>query len=120
MGVKIKTKGSFKNTERYLELHQDSVFTEQQIYQIADYALDLFKKNTPSSSGKTAKSWSYEIIKKNDKYSIIMHNLNIQNGYNIAILVDNGHATSSGRYVSGTHYIDQTIKDISKYIDTLK
>lgn len=120
MGVRIKIKGSFKNTEKYLKSHQDSAFTEQQIYQIADYALELFKKNTPTSSGKTANSWSYEIVKKNGKYSIFMHNSNIQNGYNIAILVNDGHATSDGHYISGTYYIDQTIKEISKYIDTLK
>ena len=48
MGIKVKTKGSFKNTEQYLETHQESAFTEQQIYQIADRALELFKKNTPS------------------------------------------------------------------------
>ena len=120
MGIKVKTKGSFKNTEQYLETHQESAFTEQQIYQIADRALELFKKNTPSSSGKTAESWSYEIRKKNGRYSIIMHNSNIQNGYSVAILVNDGHATADGRYVSGTHYIDQTIKEISKYIDTLK
>ena len=47
-------------------------------------------------------------------------NSNIQNGLNIAILVDTGHATPSGRYVSGTHYIDETIKEIYKYIDNKK
>ena len=120
MRIKVKTKGTFKNTEQYLESHQDSAFTEQQIYQIADHALELFKKNTPISSGKTADSWSYEIIKKKGKYSIIMHNSNIQNGYNIAILINDGHATADGHYISGTHYIDQTLKEISKYIDTLK
>lgn len=120
MGIKVTSKGGFKNTEEYLQTHKKSIYTDDQIYSIAEKALELFNKNTPSSSGKTAESWSYEIKKHNGKYSIIMHNSNIQNGYSIAILVDEGHATQEGKYVSGAHYIDKTIKEIIKYINTLK
>lgn len=120
MGMKVKVKGSFKNIETYLETHKTSIYTEDQIYQIAEKSLALFKKNTPSKSGKTADSWSYEIVKHNGQYSIVMHNSNIQNGFNIAILVDEGHATQSGTYVSGTHYIDKTVKEVFNYINTLK
>ena len=120
MGIKVKVKGSFKSTEEYLQTHKSSIFTEDQIYQIAEKSLELFKKNTPSKSGKTAESWSYEINKRNGKYSIIMHNSNIQNGYSVAILVNDGHATQSGQYISGTHYIDKTIEEIFKYINSLK
>lgn len=120
MGIKVKTKGHFKNTEQFLETNSKSIYTEDQIYQIADVGLELFSKNTPSSSGKTANSWTYEIIKKNGQYSIIYHNTNIQNGYNVAILVDEGHATSSGKRIPGTHYIDHTIKEIFNYINNLQ
>ncbi len=120
MSIKVTTKGSFKNTEEFLKTHQNSIFTEQQIHQIAEKALELFKKNTPSKSGKTAESWSYEIIKKYGKHTIIMHNSNIQNGYSIAILINDGHATKDGKYVSGTHYIDHTIEQIDEYINKLK
>lgn len=120
MSIRVKTIGSFKNTENYLLKHKKSMFTEEQIKEIAEYSLELFEKNTPTKSGKTAESWSYEIKEHNGKYVIDMHNSNIQNGYNIAILVDEGHALKTGRWVSGEHYIDQTIKDIFKYIDKMK
>lgn len=120
MGIKVKTSGNFKNTEKYLKTHEKSAYTEDQIYQIAEKAVELFAKNTPSSSGKTSESWSYEVVQHNGEYIIELHNSNIQNGYNIAILVDEGHATKSGNYVSGKHYIDHTIKEIFKYIKTIQ
>ena len=120
MGIKVKTSGNFKNTEKYLLTHKKSMFTDEQIIQIAEEALRLFRKNTPNRSGKTMDSWGYEIRETNGKYSIIMHNYNIQNGYNIAILVDEGHALRSGKWVAGEHYIDQTIKEIFNYINSMK
>lgn len=120
MGIKVKLKGSFKNTEKYLDEHPSSIFTKEQIYEIAEKALELFQKNTPTSSGKTAMSWSYEVKQHNGSYEIIMHNSNIQNGYSIAILLNDGHATASGKYISGTHYIEDTMKDIFKFIDSIQ
>lgn len=119
-GIKVKSTGSFKNTETFLLEHKKSMFTYEQIVDIAEKSMQLFKKNTPSKSGKTSESWSYEIRKVKEEYVIDIHNSNIQNGYNIAILVDEGHAVYGGGWVSGTHYIDQTIKDIFKYIDKIK
>ena len=118
--LQVKNSGSFKNIENYLLTHKKSSFTEEQIIDIANKSLELFILNTPSKTGKTAESWSYEIENKNGKYSIILHNSNIQNGYNIAILVDEGHATQTGIWVSGKHYIDETIKQIFKYIDKMR
>lgn len=120
MSFKIKTKGDFKNTETFLLSHKESAFTMDQIIDIANESLKIFKYNTPVESGKTAESWRYEINKINGEYIIDFHNDNIQNGINIAILVDSGHATSDGRWIAGKHYIDQTIKDIFKYINKIK
>lgn len=120
MGIKIKNTGDFKNTEKYLLSHKKSIFTQEQIIKIAEHSLKLFENNTPKSSGKTAESWSYEIEFVNNEYVINMHNSNIQNGYNIAILIDEGHALQTGNWIAGKHYIDQTIKEIFKYIDKMK
>ena len=76
--VKVKTSGSFKNTETYLLNHRKSMFTESDIIDIANKSIELFKKNTPSKSGKTADSWDYEIKKEKDQYIIYINNDNIQ------------------------------------------
>ena len=118
--VKVKESGNFKNTETFLLSHRESLFTEKDIVDIAEKSMELFRKNTPTKSGKTAESWSYTIEKENNQYVIYVNNSNIQNGLNIAILIDTGHGTASGKYVPGTHYIDETIEEIYKYIDNKK
>lgn len=120
MAIKVKTTGSFKNIDEYLIQHKKSMFTYDDIKEIGEYSLDSFKKNTPTKTGKTAEMWSYDIEENNGQYIINMYNDNIQNGYNIAILVDQGHATYSGTWVQGQHYIDQTIEQIVKYINKMK
>lgn len=120
MGIKVKSTGDFKNIENYILTHKESMFTEEQIVEIAEKSLELFKKNTPTKSGVTAESWSYEIKKVKGEYVIDMHNSNIHNGVNVAILVDSGHALYNGGWVPGTHYIDQTIEEIFKYVDKMK
>lgn len=116
MGIKIKQSGDFKNIETFFLKHR-KFFTEEDIIDIAEYGLKVFSENTPSKSGKTSESWSYEITSTKNKWNIEYNNSNIQNGINIAILVDTGHGTSEGKWVSGTHYIDKSIKTIYKYID---
>lgn len=120
MGMKVKSSGNFKNTETFLLNHRKSLLSEEQLVQIAEKGTSMFENNTPSKSGKTAKSWGYYITEENKLKIINFTNSNIQNGINIAIIIDTGHATVSGSYVSGTHYIDKTIKDICKYINKLK
>lgn len=118
--VKIKSSGGFKNTETFLLKNRKSLFTDEEIVEIAEKSIELFRKNTPSDTGKTAESWSYEIKEEHNEHVIYINNTNIQNGLNIAILVDTGHATSVGKYVSGKHYIDETINEIYKYINAKK
>lgn len=117
MGFKIKSKGNFNNIESYLLTHRKSPLNETELIEVAEYGLKLFKNNTPSKSGKTADSWYYTITNEKHKQCIEYNNTNIQNGLNIAILVDMGHATAQGKWVSGTHYIDDTIEELCSYIN---
>lgn len=117
MGIVVRNKGNFNNIEKFIIQHKNSMFTYEEIIQIAEYGLKKFEKNTPSKSGKTSESWSYNIIDTKNGRVIEYNNSNIQNGLNIAILIDTGHATATGKWVPGTHYIDKTIKSICSYID---
>lgn len=69
---------------------------------------------TPKRTGKTAASWTFEIKEdySNGQISIQFINTNIQNGVNIAIILDVGHATGRGNWVKGRNYIDPAIQPI--------
>ena len=49
--------------------------------------------------------------------TLAFHNDNINNHINIAVILDEGHATGTGGWVTGRHYIDPAIEPI---IDRLK
>lgn len=113
--ITVKQKYRGDDTEQYL-MQLNKSFNEEQIKVIAEKSLEKFRQNTPSDSGLTANSWEYTIEQKDKKWIINFNNTNIQNGMNIALLIENGHATPSGKWISGKHYIDKTLKEIQKEI----
>lgn len=115
MGFRIVTKGSFKHTKKYL-IDSNKVLSldTEKVRDIADETLIKLKEASPYES--IANAWSYE-IKTNQKGSeLIFNNSNIENGVNVAIIVDSGHASSSGKWVSGKNYIKKPISDAYKKI----
>ena len=52
------------------------------------------------------------IVRKGEKVSIIWKNSNINDGVPIAIILQYGHGTRNGGYVTGIDYINPAIKPI--------
>lgn len=67
---------------------------------------------TPVKTGKTANSWTYEIVRTKASTTISFYNSNIQNGVPIAIILQYGHATGTGGWVQGRDYINPAIRPI--------
>lgn len=67
---------------------------------------------TPKDSGKTADSWSYEVKISNSRISLTWKNSNSVDGAPIAILLQYGHATRNGGYVTGQDYINPALRSI--------
>lgn len=107
----FKSKGDFSKTnkffERMLEIIDLSVFDEY-----GKRGVEALQASTPIDSGKTASSWSYEIVHKKGRVSVIWNNSNINNGVNIAIILQYGHGTRSGAYVQGVDYINPALKPV--------
>ena len=109
--ITFRQKGDFSKLTRYLE-------RAKEVVKLGD--LDKFGREgvaalasaTPVDSGKTASSWSYEIKHKNGSVSISFYNSNIQNGVNIAIILQYGHGTRNGGWVQGRDYINPAIQPI--------
>ena len=81
--------------------------------------VDALQAATPVRTGKTANSWYYEITKENGQVSIVWYNTNINDGVNIAVIIDSGHASLNGSWVQGYNYIysaiNPVISKINKY-----
>ena len=112
MGIYFRQKGDFQRLQRYLAKAIDAV-TLVHLQKYGEMGVEALKSATPVDSGATAMSWSYEIAQTNSGYSIEFHNSNIVDGwFNVALMVDIGHGTGTGGWVSGRNYIDPAIQPV--------
>lgn len=107
--ISIKQRGDFKETEKLLKksLGRDYISVLEKYGQQGVSALSA---STPIDSGLTASSWSYKIIQNESGFSVSWENSNVQKNVNIAIILQYGHGTRNGGYVSGRDYINPALQ----------
>lgn len=109
--IRFQHKGNFKNSERYLKrLSRDTRFDFLDEY--AKRGVQALASATPIDSGRTADSWSYEIVRVDGLIGIYWTNDNINNGVQIAVILQSGHGTGTGGWVEGRDYINPAIQPI--------
>jgi hypothetical protein len=109
--ITIKSRGSFQNTDRFLtKLSKSDIFATLEKY--GSRGVAVLAAATPTESGETAASWTYEVVRRKGYYSIIWKNIHEAAGRPIAILLQYGHGTGTGGYVPGRDYINPAIRPI--------
>lgn len=109
--ISFRQKGDFSKLTRFLERAKESVHVGI-LDKYGKEGVAALSSATPHGTGKTAESWYYEIENKNGSATISFCNSNIQNGVNIAIILQYGHATKGGGWVKGKDYINPAIRPI--------
>ena len=109
--IKFVQKGDFSNLERFINrvLRKDYLNVLEKYGQLG---VQMLSEYIPKDSGKTAASWSYQIVGENGKTSLVWTNSNINKGVPIAIILQYGHGTRNGGYVSGMDYINPAMRPI--------
>jgi hypothetical protein len=111
VAISFSSSGDFKQTETFLlKMSRGDLFSRLDRY--GKIGVDALSKATPRDSGKTAGSWGYRIIKSRINPGIEWYNDNVEDGVNVAILIQYGHGTGTGGYVQGKDYINPAIKPI--------
>lgn len=109
--ISFRQKGDYSKLTRYLEKIKESMrFGYLDKYGREGVA--ALSAATPVDSGKTASSWSYEIVNKGDTVTLSFLNSNVNNGVPIAIILQYGHGTGTGGWVQGRDYINPAIQPI--------
>lgn len=109
--ITFRQKGDFSNLSCFFERVKEAVkIGDLDKYGRAGVA--ALSSATPVDTGKTAASWTYKIVRQNGSVSVEFHNTNIQKGVPIAIILQTGHATSTGGWVEGRDYINPAIQPI--------
>ena len=102
-------------SEEYLKnLKQMQI--ESILSKYAQIGVQALANATPKDSGATAYAWGYEIEKDANGYAIYWTNDNINEGVNIAVILQYGHGTGTGGYVQANDYINPAMAPVFEQI----
>jgi hypothetical protein len=109
--IRITHRGNFSKTMRFLNKASHRSYLSI-LRRYGEEGVLALSNATPTDSGLTAESWSYEITETADGASITWKNSNLNQGINIALLLQYGHGTGTGGYVEGRDYINPALQPI--------
>lgn len=106
--ITVKHKGDFKKTTKFFArmLNRDYASV---LDKYGREGVKALSSATPVGTGETSASWFYEIERNGDSISLVWGNDNVNDGVNIAIVIDRGHANGRGYWIQGRHYIAPAI-----------
>lgn len=113
--ITLKSDGKFVKTKKYL-MNVKTEANMDDVRMIMSQCIARLKRVTPKDTGLTANSWEYSIRDTDGGLHVEIHNTNIQNGVNIALILEYGHATSNGTWIEGERYISPTVTKYYKKI----
>lgn len=109
--ISFRQQGDFSNLTKILERIKGKLHLSV-LDKYGKLGVDALKSATPTETGKTAESWSYEIKNNGSSAVISFLNTNVNKGVNIAIILQYGHGTGTGGYVEGRDYINPAIQSV--------
>ena len=109
--IKFQQKGDFSKLNSYLERVKHAVKLSE-LDRFGREGVNALASATPVNSGLTASSWEYNIERNSTGAAIQFYNTNVNEGVNIAIILQYGHATKNGGWVEGRDYINPAIRPV--------
>lgn len=113
--IRVKCTGDFNNTMKFLERARKLSITDI-LNKYGQEGVKVLSAATPKDTGNTASKWGYEITTGKNKHSITWTNDSINGGIPIVILIQYGHGTKNGGYVSGVDFINPAIQGVMNKI----
>lgn len=111
MPITFSHHGDFSKTKQFFEKLKETVKLGD-LNKYGQRGVEALQSATPIRTGKTAASWGYRIKHDSDSSTIEWYNTNVQDGVNIAVIIEYGHGTGWGGYVQGRKYIEPAIQPV--------
>lgn len=110
--VQMFEKGDFKKTFKFLKAMQEKKFLSN-LNKYGERGVQLLSENTPRDTGLTASSWYYKIEDDGETLTLTWYNSNVKKDYfNVALMLQYGHATKNGGWIEGIDYINPALKPL--------
>lgn len=110
--LSFSSSGSTSKTSSFLKKMSETSTLYSSLDSLAKQGVSALQNATPKDSGLTATSWDYEIKIVAGTATITWLNTNVEDGANIAILLQYGHGTGTGGYVQGYDYINPALRPV--------
>lgn len=109
--ISFKEKGDLKKTTMFLEKCLEPL-NMGILNKYGQMGVEALREASPIETGRMAHSWYYDIESSMNGAKITWSNSDVEGGYNVAILVQYGHGTKSGKYVPGKDFINPAMRPI--------
>jgi len=111
--VSVKVKGRDVATGFLIDLKRKKFKIRQILEKYGQFGCQRLTYATPFDTGETAMSWSFEIVENSPgSYQLLFKNSHIENGVNIAVILQTGHPTRTGGWVEGRDYINEALAPV--------
>lgn len=108
----LSSSGSWDSVESWLKRVGQGPSIFSQLERFGQAGVSALQAATPADSGETANTWFYEIIQEKGTWSIVWGNNHVDDGRQIAVLIQYGHATGTRGYVAPQDYINPALAPI--------
>lgn len=109
--ITLVQKGNFKKTNSFIEKALEFIRLGE-LDKYGRQGVKALAEATPIDSGETSQSWYYKIERHKSSVSIVWCNSHVENGCNIAVILQYGHGTRNGGWVQGRDYINPAIQPL--------
>lgn len=113
--IGFKHKGNFDKTNKFFVKVKDRAYLKS-LPLYAEEGRAALAAATPKDTGNTAESWTYDISANGGQATINWGNTNVNDGVNIAVILQYGHGTGTGGYVPPNDYINPAMKPVFDHI----
>jgi len=113
--ISFTASGSTIKTQAFLQKMQAGDLLRG-LETLAQQGVNALAGQTPVDTGLTASSWGYEITTDASRITISWTNSNREGGPPVAVLLQYGHGTGTGAYITGLDYINPAIRPIFEAI----
>jgi hypothetical protein len=109
--IRFKKVPKFGKTVGYLE-KLTKYDVRPLLHQMGKMGVRHLSQATPKDSGETAAAWSYKIKGNKERYKLVWTNAVVAGRAPLVLLLQYGHATKSGYFLSGRDFINPALTPV--------
>lgn len=110
--IELVASGSFNKTLAFLTKASKPSQIMGILKTQSEIGIRALASATPVESGLAASSWTSTVSSARGVYQISWNNVDVENGFPVAIMLQYGYGTGTGGYVQGQDYINPAMRPV--------